>query len=147
MIVPTTTTRRLKGKSLTNYLDLVKRFPLLSIRTDEELDSAIKVIDELLKIRDPSQAEELYLDALSDLVKAYEDIHHPIGPAPDHAMLQHLMEARGVTQAEISRGAKISKSSISEILSGKKPFSKTIIRKLAEFFNVDVSVLSGNLGK
>lgn len=30
------------------------------------------------------------------------------------------------------------------MLAGKKPFSKQIIRKLADFFGIDVSVLSAN---
>ena len=40
----------------------------------------------------------MYLDALSDLVAAYEDEHYPIEPASDADMLRHLMEAKGVTQ-------------------------------------------------
>jgi HTH-type transcriptional regulator/antitoxin HigA len=54
------------------------------------------------------------------------------------------MEARGVTQAQLSRGATIPKSTISEILAGKKPFSRQVIRKLADYFQVDASVLAAN---
>jgi HTH-type transcriptional regulator/antitoxin HigA len=55
------------------------------------------------------------------------------------------MEAKGVTQNEVSQKAGISKSTISEFLSGKRPFSRQMIRKLADYFNVDVSVLAANL--
>ena len=87
----------------------------------------------------------MYLDALSDLVAAYEDQHYPIAPASDADMLRHLMEAKGVTQAQLSRDTGIAKSTISEVLAGKKPFSRQMIRKLAGYFRVDVSILAGNL--
>jgi HTH-type transcriptional regulator/antitoxin HigA len=60
-------------------------------------------------------------------------------------MLRHLMEAKGVTQAQLNRDTLIPKSTISEILAGKKPFSRQMIRKLADYFGADVSVLTANL--
>jgi len=60
-------------------------------------------------------------------------------------MLRHLMEAKGVTQAQLSQDTEIAKSTISELLAGKKAFSRQIIRKLAIYFKVDVSVLASNL--
>jgi HTH-type transcriptional regulator/antitoxin HigA len=55
------------------------------------------------------------------------------------------MEAKNVNQAQLSQEAGIAKSTVSEILAGKKPFSRKIIRKLADYFRDDVSVLSANL--
>ncbi|MBI3467259.1 MAG: helix-turn-helix transcriptional regulator [Planctomycetes bacterium] len=60
-------------------------------------------------------------------------------------MLLHLMEAKGVTQAQLSRGTQLPKSTISEVLAGKRPFSRQMIRKLAGYFDVDVSVLTANI--
>ena len=60
-------------------------------------------------------------------------------------MLRHLLDAKGVSQTELHRETGISKSSISEVLSGKKPLSRPMIRKLADYFAVDVSVLTGNI--
>jgi HTH-type transcriptional regulator/antitoxin HigA len=87
----------------------------------------------------------MYLDALADLVAAYEDVQHAIGPASDADMLRHLLDVKGVTQAQLSREAGLPKSSVSEVLSGKKRLSRTMIRKLAWYFGVDVGVLAGNL--
>ena len=75
----------------------------------------------------------------------YEDEHHAIEPAADADLLRHLMENSGATQAQLNREAGIAKSTISEILAGKKPFSRGVIRKLADYFDVDVSVLASNL--
>ena len=100
-----------------------------------------------IRFRDDPQPEATVraIRTLSDLVASYEDDHHAIEPASDADMLRHLMEAKGVTQNQLSQGTEIAKSTISELLSGKKPFSRQIIRKLANYFNVAVSVLASNL--
>lgn len=135
----------LKKKDRDSYLELILSFPLASIQSEEHLAEAQKVMDGLLAKGKLTEGEEINLDALSDLVASYEEEHYPILPPSDAEMLRHLMEAREVTQAQMSREAGIAKSTVSEILSGRKPFSRKIIRKLADYFRVDVSVLSGNL--
>jgi HTH-type transcriptional regulator/antitoxin HigA len=59
-------------------------------------------------------------------------------------MLRHLMEAKGVTQTQLSKDTTVSKSTISEILAGKKQFSRQMIRKFADYFRVNASVLAAN---
>ena len=135
----------LEGKSRDSYLGLVSAFPLVTVQSDAHLAEAQKVMDRLLAKGKLDHGEAMYLDALSELVAAYEDVHHAIEPASDADMLRHLMEAKGVTQAQLSRDAKLPKSSISELLSGKKPFSRQMIRKLADYFGVDVSVLAAGV--
>ncbi len=128
-----------------SYLNLIVELPLASIKSQQQLDAAQAMIDRLLREATLDNGEELYLDALSDLVAAYEDVHYPIAPASDADMLRHLMDAKEVTQAELHRQAGIPKSTISEVLAGKKPFSKALIRSLAEFFKVDAGVLASNI--
>jgi HTH-type transcriptional regulator/antitoxin HigA len=135
---------RLRGAGRDSYLELVIAFPLASIKSDEQLQAAQKVIDQLLARGRLDEGGEMYLDALSDLVVAYEDEHYAIEAASDAEMLLHFMEAKGVTQAQLSRDATIPKSTISEILAGKKPFTRRLIRKLADYFNVDASVFAAN---
>ena len=134
-----------QGKDRDLYLDLVKEFPLTSIRSVKHLEEAQTVIDTLLAKGKLQKGEELYLDALSDLVASYEDQHCPIEPASDADMLQHLLEAKGITQAQLHRDTGIAKSAISEVLAGKKPFSRQMMRTFADYFKVDVSVLAANL--
>jgi HTH-type transcriptional regulator/antitoxin HigA len=134
----------LKGAIRDSYLELVTAFPLASIKSDEQLQEAQQVMDRLLAQGELDEGREMYLDALSDLVASYEDEHYPIKPASDEEMLRHLMEARGVTQAQLSRETGIPKSTISEILAGKKPFSRQVIGKLADYFKVDARLLAAN---
>ncbi len=141
----TQTQFRLKGKSRDSYLELVLAFPLASIKSEKHLDAAQSVMDWLLAKNKLGHGEETYLDALSDLVAAYEDQHHAIEPASDADMLRHLMESKRITQTQLSQETQVAKSTISELLSGKKPFSRRIIRKFADYFEVDMSILTTNL--
>ena len=141
----TKTKARRNRKVADSYFDLVVELPLTSIKSQDQLDDAQAMIDRLVTKGTLDDGEELYLDALSDLVAAYEDVHCPIPLASDADMLRHLMDAKDVTQVEVHRQTGIPKSTISEVLAGKKPFSKGMIRTLADFFKVDTSVLASNL--
>lgn len=138
-------TRRGKGATVEvspAYLKLVRAFPLRPIRTEAELDRAIEVVNSLLDRDDLAPAEADYLDVLGDLVERYETEQHPVEDVSDADMLEHLIEARGVTQAEAARGAGIAVSTISEVLSGKRTLSRAHIGKLARYFGVDPGVFS-----
>lgn len=59
-------------RSEPHYLALVRNFPLRPIRSEEALDRAIAVVDDLLDKDDLTQDEQDYLDVLGDLVEEYE---------------------------------------------------------------------------
>ena len=124
---------RLKGRNRDSYLELVQEFPLASIKSVPHFQDAQKVMDLLLARGKLDEGEGTYLDALSDLVAAYEDDHQAIEPASDADMLRHLLEAKDVSQIQLSRATGIPRSSISEVLSGKKPFSRQMIRRFADY--------------
>ena len=127
---------KLKGKSKNSYMDcLVKFLPLTSIKNNEHLAYASNIVDELISMdRDAGQDEYLY--ALTDLIEAYEDANVEIEASTPQEMLRHLMAARGLTQTALAKSAGVSKSTISEILSGKDRLSKRIAFKFADFFSV-----------
>ena len=141
----TTSNYCLKGKALDSCMELVRAFPLSSIQSDDHLAKARRVMDRLLAKGELDDGEETYLDALSDLAAVYVDEYHSIPPASDADMLRHLLEAKGIAPSRLSQEAGIAESSISEVLAGKKPFRGQMIRRLAEYFQVDVSILAGNL--
>lgn len=132
------------GKVRDDFLQLVKAFPITSIKDDKHLREAQHVIDGLLTKPKLRKAELEYFSTLGDLVRLYEDAHHAIGAPSDADLLRHLMEARGITQSELHQGTKIATSTISEILSGKRTFTKDMIGKLAIYFGVEKGVFAGN---
>jgi HTH-type transcriptional regulator/antitoxin HigA len=128
------------------YLRLIQELPLVSIASEKHLDAAQAMIDRLTDKKKLDGGEQAYLNALCDLVVVYEDQRHPIPDGSDADLLRHLMEAKGVTQIQIHKDTGLAKSGISEVLSGKKPFSKAMIGTLAAYFHVPPSVLMANIG-
>jgi HTH-type transcriptional regulator/antitoxin HigA len=122
------------------YLELVSAFPLRPIRTDAELVRAIGMIDSLLARGDLHIDEQDYLDVLTDLVEKFEAAEDPFLPLSDADMLRHLIDARGITQAELSADTGIAGSTISAILSGKRGLTRDHIVTLARYFKVSPAV-------
>jgi len=124
------------------YLELVRQFPLRPLRTDKELDKAVRMVDSLLDRRDLRPEEEDYLDVLSDLVERYESDAHPMPPVSDAEMLRHLLEAKGVSQTDVAAETGIADSTISEVLQGKRNLNRAHIGRLTKYFGVSPEVFA-----
>jgi HTH-type transcriptional regulator/antitoxin HigA len=128
------------------YLALVRRFPLRPLRSEGELDEATDVLNHLLD-RDLDPWEEDYLEILGDLIEKYETATLPEGEVSDAEMLQHLIEAKGVTQARVAEATGIAESTISAIVRGKRRLARKHLEALARYFRVSPGVfLAGNPG-
>jgi HTH-type transcriptional regulator/antitoxin HigA len=124
-----------------NYLKLIRRCPLRPIRSDEDLDRAIEMIDALgSRIKDLTPDEHDYLDVLADLVEKYETARYPEPDVDPLAMIRELIAARGITQADVARKTGIAESMLSEILKGKRSMGRKTIETLSRFFHVDPGV-------
>ena len=122
------------------YLDLVRRFPLRPIRSDDELAEANRMLDVLLARAELGEDEKDYLDILGGIMERYEDEAHPLPPITDVDMLRHLIEAWGLTQAKVAAGTGIVEPTISAILSGKRGMSRSHITALSRYFKVSPAV-------
>jgi HTH-type transcriptional regulator/antitoxin HigA len=135
-------TRAKKPQAHRSYLELVRRTPLRPIRSEVELDRAVAMMDSLLDRDFLNLDEQDYLDVLSDLVERYETERHPLAPVSDAEMLAHLIEAKGVAQADVASATEIAESTISAVLTGKRTLSRKHIGKLAAYFHVDPGAFS-----
>jgi len=124
------------------YFDLILQFPLRHIHSEMELDRAIEMVDSLLDRSKLAPGEQDYLDVLSDIIEVYETNEYPISPVSDGAMIRHLLEAKGVSQVDVSRETEIAESTISEVLAGKRSLSRGHIGKLSRFFDVEPGVFN-----
>ena len=124
------------------YLALVRTFPLVSLHNDAHLDEAMTVIDQLLDIPERSTAEEEYLQALTDLVAAYEDAHVMIPSVTGVDALRYLMEENGLTQVDLVPQFG-TRSIVSEVLAGKRHLALAHITRLAERFGLPATVFFG----
>jgi len=118
------------------YMAWIQEFPLRPIRSDRELDAALAVIDRLLDQNHLVSEEQDYLDVLSGLVEHYEKKCYSMSAVSDADMLRHLIEARNVTQSQVSRATAIAESTISAVLSGNRRLTREQIEKLAKYFHV-----------
>lgn len=123
----------------TEYLVLVRAFPLIVIRDDAHLAAALDVIDRFIENPNRSAAEEEYLGALTELVETYENAHVTIPPTSGVEALRYLMDENGLTQADLVPlfGTP---SVVSEVLAGKRRLALTHIRNLAAYFGLPADV-------
>ena len=145
-IMASSATKSRRAGTLNGYLKLVRLFPLRPIRTEAELDGATAIINNLLDRDQLGAAEQDYLDVLGDLVERYENKHHAIGDVSDAEILEHLLEAKGVTQAAVARATGIAESRLSEVLRGKRQLTRAQISKLATYFRVGPAVFLPSKG-
>jgi HTH-type transcriptional regulator / antitoxin HigA len=91
---------------------------LKPIRTEADYDAALEEIDRLMNAT-PGTPEGDQLDILATLIEAYEARHHPIEAPDPIAVLEYVMEQRGVTRADLVPLLG-SRSRVSEILNRKR---------------------------
>jgi HTH-type transcriptional regulator/antitoxin HigA len=112
------------------YLALVRKFPLRPIRSEDENEAALTVIQALGKRQQarPLEPEE------------YENEHYPSSPVSGAPMLAHLIEAKGITQARLAADTGLAESTISQLLQGKRKLSRHTIARFANYFRVEPSL-------
>jgi HTH-type transcriptional regulator / antitoxin HigA len=123
-----------------SYFDLIRQFPLVSIRTEKQYESALRFLQRLA-IRDEStfdSGERAYLDALTQFVEDYEQQHHRIEVSRLKPLdaLKYLMSLNGMKPVDLGRLLG-SRSLASQILNGRRELSKTHIVALSRYFNVE----------
>ena len=121
------------------YGQLLRRTLPHVIRSDEECE---RLTSELLRLderEDASREEKELAELLTVLIEDYEERRHPIPKAGPQQTLQHLMEARNLTQKDLWKIFG-SKGITSEVFHGKRSISKTQAKKLAAFFHVSAEL-------
>ena len=132
----------LYGETQDTYLALIRTFPLRPLRSEADLDEAMAIIDALV-VKDPlTDAEADYLAVLSDLVEQYEAEAHPIPPASDAELLQHLLEAQAVTPVEVAHATGLAATTLAAVLAGQLHLTREQIGQLVRYFQVSPSVFA-----
>ena len=132
----------LYGEMQDTYLALIRTFPLRPIRSEDELDEAMEILDTLVGREALTAAEADYLAVLSDLVEQYEGQAHPIPPASDAELLQHLLEAQNATPEHIAQATDIAPATLTAVLAGTERLTREHIGMLARHFQVSPGVFT-----
>src|SRR5690349_20661808 len=101
------------------YLKLVRKFPLVQIRTVEEVREASRFLNNLMAAGELDDGEQAYADTLTVLIERYQDDNVKLPQLPPCSTLKFLMEQHGMSQPQVAVRSGLLKSSLSEMLNGK----------------------------
>ena len=121
----------------TSYPTLLQEFVPRPISSARAYQRTLKQIDGLIRKTNRSRAEDDLLELLATLVEQYEIRQgYTVPELSPRDRLAGLLEARQLTQTELSRRSQVPRTTINEILSGRRGISKTNAVRLANFFAV-----------
>lgn len=111
------------------------------IKTEEENEAGLSRIEELMEM-EPTSAVVDELELLSTLVELFEDKAYPIPALNPMDAIRFRMEQQRLKQKDLVPYIG-SKSKVSEILSGKRSLSLSMIRRLHEGLGMPLEILLG----
>jgi HTH-type transcriptional regulator/antitoxin HigA len=111
---------------------------LIVIDSGAELARARALVDRLMASDKP--ADVARLAAQARLIAAYEEARWPRRPPGTAAIVRYLMDQHGLTRADMVPILGTA-SRVSEVLSGKKGLSMTMVQRLRARFAVPADVL------
>ena len=120
---------------------------MTQIKNETQYKAAQQRIEELLKVvTNDTPANDknfIELDLISDLVADYEEMHYPVKPLSLVETMELRMYEMGLTRKSLSEMLNLSKSTISEILLGKREPTLKTAREISKKLNIDASVVLG----
>ena len=114
------------------------------IRTEAEYKAALARA-ELLMSAAAGTAQDDELEHLAMVIEAYEDKHHSIGLPDPIAAIQFRMEQEGLTNKDLASYIG-SPGKVSEVLSGKRALTLSMIRALHKHLGIPAEVLIQEAG-
>lgn len=112
------------------------------IRTEQDLDAALERISQLMGAA-PGSAEADELEVLGTLMEAYEARNHEIAPGDPLEVIRFKMKELGISQNELGRRACIPSGRVSEILSGRRELTLSLVMALAGGLGISPALLVG----
>lgn len=109
------------------------------IKTEADYEAAMARIDDLLDVK-PGTPEADELELLSTLVELYEKKAYPIDPPDATTAIRFRMEQQGLKPKDLVPYLG-SASKVSEVLSGRRNLSLSMIRNLVDGLGVPAKVL------
>jgi HTH-type transcriptional regulator/antitoxin HigA len=108
------------------------------IKTEAEYRAALARIERIFDAK-PGSAKGDELELLLLLVETFEASAYPIDPPDPITALRFRMEQQGLKAKDLAPYIG-SKSKVSEVLSGRRPLSLTMIRKLVAGLHIPAEV-------
>jgi HTH-type transcriptional regulator/antitoxin HigA len=127
---------------LSAYDSLLLEYKPRPIRTQREHRRALQQVEQLIRQHGPHppRAEGELIAVLSTLIESFEVDQFPRRKPSPAETLAHLVDAKQVTKAEVARTTGIPRSTITNVLSGRRQITKDNASKLAGYFSVAPAV-------
>lgn len=111
------------------------------IRTRKEHKAALLRIQELFDL-DPKEGSAAFdeLELLTMVVEEYEDIHYPVPPPDPIEAIKFRLDQLGLSEKDLDKWLG-SRQRRSEILSGKRKLSLSMIRTLHKHLRIPAETL------
>ena len=119
------------------FRDMAHVFPPHAIRDPADYDETVGRMEALLRLPRRTAAQEQFLETLTQLVHAYDDLHYAedlVGLSP-RDVLKTLLDGHGLNASDL--GEMLGNRSLgSKILRGERELSKAHIGVLCDRFRV-----------
>lgn len=117
-------------------MELVRAFPLRPVRSDAEHQRAKHMLRGLAGERGGDAAD--YKAVLVGLIAAYEKVKYLPGTSELSAgeIVRHLLAERSMSVNALAKAAGVAQSSLSDMLNGKRDWSKSAIVRVADYFGL-----------
>jgi HTH-type transcriptional regulator / antitoxin HigA len=125
---------------LTAYDNLLLDVRPRPIRSKAACHRALRHVERLMSKPHLESAESEMVELLSLLIKQYKAVEHPVPDCSPAEMLEHFLEVRTITKAELARATGIPRSVLTNVLAGRRAISKADAVKLARYFGVSLSL-------
>ncbi|RUT07738.1 hypothetical protein DSM106972_019980 [Dulcicalothrix desertica PCC 7102] len=121
------------------YGELLAEYQPQVITSESEYDSMLANAERLIGNKNRSPEQTALLKILVRLIEEYESKNYPMSKPSPHAIIQHLMEARELEQADLVEIIG-SLDDVSELINGKQAISKEQAKALGEFFHLSAEL-------
>lgn len=128
--------------TLANPAEMIRKGAPHVVHSDEELAEYTAALFELTAKPVLTQEEEEAVELLTLLISQYESQQYPVPDAAPADVLRFLLDHNGLSQRDIASELG-SEATVSLVLSGKRPLTRTHIERLSERFHVSPAVFFG----
>ena len=128
-----------------SYLELVRRLPLRRLKNQQQHVEAVNVLARVSMQHQGSRDSGVldYLEVLAGLIDQYEQaaqLKVDTSQTSPAGVIRHLIDANGLTVSGLAKEIGIGQSNLSEMLSGRRDFSKRAIAGIRDRFGVSPEV-------
>ena len=120
------------------YFDRVREFPLRRIRSAADHSRAKRIYLRVSASNRDAGTRD-YLDVLANLIADYENRavqDRDLLKVNVADLVRHRMRERGISVTALAREIGVAQPNLSEMLKGRRDWSKAAIRSLSKIFNI-----------